>query len=207
MKHFENFDGCTTKRNKLTNNLIMRILIVFSLTMISITSVVANDYEGYYVTNNLDTIKCRIGLSENPFYKGVYLFQRISERVRLIDAEGRKKFRPQEIAGFVLFLPDGDNCKFVSVPTDNRYFYREMASGEITMYFKYMSHPYDRGMITECVLFKNNVPVVLGYMSSRRKQREKINLLLSDKPEVLAKWEAAEFSLDTLQEVIKEYNK
>jgi len=44
-------------------------------------------------------------------------------------------------------------------------------------------------------------------MSTRNSQRKKVSLLLSDNPEVLAKWEKAEFSLETLQEIIKEYNK
>ena len=40
--------------------------------------------------------------------------------------------------------PSGDTCKFVSVQTDNYYFYREMAMGKITMYLKYQTHPYNK---------------------------------------------------------------
>lgn len=207
MRQLENLDSTMENKNQLKNNLIFRILVAFSLITINLSSVVAKECPGYYVTNNLDTIKCKIDISENIFYKGVYNFHRISEGVKLIDAEGVRKFKPQEIASFVVFVPSGDTCKFVSIQTDNRYFYREMAVGKISMYLKYQTHPYDKGMITECVFLKNNETTELGFMSTRRTQREKVNLLLSDNPEVLAKWETAKFSIETLQEIIKEYNK
>ena len=177
------------------------------LIMISITSALAKECPGYYLTNRLDTIKCKISIEENFFYKGEYLFQRISAKVKLVDAEGVKKFSPQEISGFVVYVPSGDTCKFVTVPSDDNYFYREMAAGKISMYLKYMTHPYDGGMMTDCVFIKNNEISKLGTMSTRGHQRKVVSDLVSDKPEVLAKWQAAQFSIETIQSTVKEYNK
>ena len=206
MKQFENLDSTMGARNHLKNKVSMKVLVMLSLILVSI-SVNAEECEGYYVTNNLDTIQCKINISKNIFHKDVYHFHRISERVRLIDAEGTKNFSPQEIASFVVIVPNGDTCKFVSVQTDNRYFYREMAVGKISMFLIYQTHPYDRSMLTDCIFFKNNESTKLGFMNTIRNQRKKVSLLLSDNPEVLAKWETAKFNLDTLQEIIKEYNR
>ena len=207
MKQLKKLDKTMETGNHFKNKVSLRKLMMFSLMLVSVSSVKAKECEGYYVTNNLDTVECKIDISENMFHKGVYHFHRISEGVKLKDAEGVKFFRPQEITSFVVFVPSGDTCKFVSVQTDNNYFYREMAAGKIFMYLKYQTHPYDKGMITECIFFKNNEPTKLGMMSTRKNQRKKVSLLLSDNPEVLAKWEKAKFSIDTLQEIIKEYNK
>ena len=187
-------------------NVNLKILVMFPLLLLNI-SVNAEECEGYYVTNNLDTIKCKIDISKNIFWKDVYHFHWISEGVRLIDAEGVKFFRPQEITSFVVTVPNGVTCKFISVQTDNRYFYREMAVGKISMYLKYQTHSYDGGMLTDCVFFKNGQSTILGFMNTKKNQRKKVNLLLSDNPEVLAKWEKVKFTIDTLQEIIEEYNK
>ncbi len=205
MKQIENSNETVEKRNSLINKLNLRILMVFSLIIISFSSAVAKEYQGYYVTNDLDTIKCTFNITENIFYKGDYNFHMISQRVRLTDAEGKKYFKPQTIACFVIFLPIGE-CKFVSMQTDDYYFYHELATGKISMYLVYHKHPYDGGKITHCVFYKNNELTELGTMTTMRNQRKKVNLLLSDNPEVLAKWEAAEFSYEILQALIKEYN-
>ncbi len=193
--------------NSNTALLNLKIWLTLLLIVTGMALAAAKECPGYYVTNRLDTIKCKINIEENIFWKNEYLFQRISAKVRLVDAEGVKTYRPQEISGFVVYVPSGDTCKFVSVPSDDNYFYREMATGKISMYLKYMTHGYDGGMMTDCVFIKNNEISNLGIMSTRGHQRKVISNLVADKPEVLAKWQEAKFSIETIQSTVKEYNK
>ncbi|MDD6211110.1 MAG: hypothetical protein PUB21_10955 [Bacteroidales bacterium] len=173
MKQLKNSDKTMGTKKHLKNKINLRKIVTLFLVLIGVSYVNAKECEGFYVTNNLDTIKCKINIEENFFHKNVYHFHRISRGVKLKDTEGVKFFRPQEIACFVVFVPSGDTCKFVSVQTDNHYFYHEVAAGKIFMYLKYQTHPYDGGMITECIFFKNDEPIKLRTMDTRKIKEKK----------------------------------
>ena len=182
--------------------------LLFLLLLIS-SSLKAETFSGYYVTNTFDTIHCNISLIKKHI--DFYDFSRVTKNVNLVDSEGIKKFKPQEIICFIIDIPDKGIYKFVSLKEDKKSFFHEIISGKISLYKIYSLHPYDGSLAIIPVAFKENKLVYLNV--ANRKQR--VGNLLKDKSALLEKWKTTTFNawtgswFDTteIEEYIREYNK
>ncbi len=180
---------------------------LFLLLLIS-SSLRAETFLGYYVTNNSDTIHCNINLTrKNVDY---YDFSKVIKSVNLVDCSGNKKFKPHEIICFVINIPDKGVCKFVSIAENKKTFFHEILSGKISLYKTYSTHPFDGSLAIIPVALKDNKLVYLNVAN----KKQKISNLLKDNPVILEKWEATTFNawtdswFDTteIEKYIKEYN-
>ena len=181
--------------------------ILFLLLLIS-SSIRAEEFSGYYITNNLDTINCVFVLQKKHI--DFYDFSSVTKTVLLRDHEGTKKFKPHEIICFLINMPDKEIYKFVSLKEDKKQFFHEIIRGKISLYKTYSRHPYDRSLAIIPVAHKDNKLVYLNV--ANRKQR--VSNLLEDNPIILEKWKEVKsntwtgswFDTTEIEKHIREYN-
>ena len=187
------------EKNNLKPNVMKKVFLL--LVLIS-PYLKAEEFSGYYITNNLDTVNCIININYHNFSK-------VTKKVNLIDNEGKKKFKPNEINSFVINTRYGEPYKFVSLGVDEKNFYHEIINGKISLYIFYPPTLLYGGPEIPVAL-KDNELVFLNAIN--RKQR--VSNLLKDNPVVLEKWEATKFNawtdsnLDTteIEKYFREYN-
>lgn len=181
--------------------------IMFLLLLIS-SSLKAQEFSGYYITNVLDTVQCVFVLQKK--HKDFFDFSMIAKTVILRDLEGAKKFKPHEINCFVINIPEEGIYKFISLKEDEKQFFHEIIYGKISLYKVYSKHPYDGSLAIIPVAHKDNKLIYLNVVN--RKQR--ISNLLIDNPIVSEKWKATKsnawtgswFDTTEIEEFIREYN-
>jgi hypothetical protein len=201
MKTLQNGNG-----NKTTAKYMRAIIFLLLLTS---SSLGAEEFSGYYVTNDSDTVQCVFVLPK--IHTEYYNFSMVTKTVTLAEFKGAKKFKPHEIICFVINIPGEGRYKFVSLEEDRKQFFHEIIKGKISLYKVYSKHPYDGSLAIIPVAIKDNKLVYLNVVN--RKQR--ISNLLKDKPVLSEKWEATKFNswtgswFDTteIEEIIREYNK
>jgi len=181
---------------------------IFFLLLLISSSLKAEEFSGYYVTNDLDTVRCVFVLQKK--HKDFYDFSMVTKTVILRDHEGVKKLKPREIICFAINILNEATYKFVSLKEDKKQFFHEIINGKISLYKIYLRHPYDGSLAIIPIAHKNNELVYLNV--ANRKQR--ISNLLKDNPVVLAKWEATKsnawtsswFDTTEIEKYIEEYN-
>ena len=160
----------------------MKKLLLFYFIIVGLP-VSAQKFQGYYVTNSSDTIECNINLTANIFRKDILNFKDVSKVVRLVDTEGKKKFKPLKIASFVIFNPNGETYKFVSLPEDKTFFFHEIIKGRISLYKAYSTNPYDKSQVNLIYIYKGNSLVPLNILN----RKKRVSSFLEDNHEIAVK--------------------
>lgn len=181
---------------------------IFFLLLIISSSLKAENFSGYYVTNNSDTVSCSFVLQKK--HKDFYDFSSVSNTVTLGDHEGIKKFKPHEITCFVINIPEDGEYKFVSLRENRKLFFHEIINGKISLYKTYSRHAYDGSLAIIPIAHKNNELVYLNVVN----RKKRIANLLKDNSVVLEKWKATEsntltsswFDTSEIEKYIREYN-
>jgi hypothetical protein len=181
---------------------------VFFLLLLVASSLRAETFSGYYVTQTSDTIHCSINLKKKHI--DFYDFSRVTKIVTLVDNEGVKRFSPHEILCFAINIPDKGIYKFVSLEEDRKSFFHEIVNGKISLYKIYSLNSYDGALVIMPVALKDNKLIYLP--AAYRKKR--VSNLLEDNPAILEKWETTTFNawtdpwFDTteIEKYFKEYN-
>ena len=184
---------------------IMKKFVLSLSALFATLAINAKEFEIYYVTPAMDTIACEnITIPSNLFRSSLYHFDYLGEKIRLVDAEGRKRFKPHDILGFTLTdLESGETFKFISMAGEKRLFYHEVVNGKISLYKTYSNHPYDGSMIIDTHLVKDGVLIPLLGLTGRK---AKAATVFEDNPEIAAKWEASKLDYYYLEELVREYN-
>ena len=193
------------KFNRMKNLATILVLTLFSLIS---SSLKAEEFAGYYVTNNLDTVHCVFVLQKK--HGDFYDFSMLTKTVILGDQGGTKKFKPHEIVCFAINIPNEGTYKFVSLKEDKKQFFHEIINGKISLYKTYSRHPYDGSLTILPIAHKDNQLVYLNVVN--RKQR--VSNLLKDNPVILEKWTATKsnawtgswFDTTEIEKYIREYN-
>lgn len=181
---------------------LLFILLLFSC------SAYAQNFPGYYVTLKQDTIKCNFILYKKSYNQ--FDFSIISKKVILLDSEGVKKFKPNEIVCFWINTSETEIFKFVSIKGNKKSFFQEIICGKISLYKSYATHPYDGSLAIIPVAMKDNRLIYLNVIN----KKQRIYELLKDNEHVSEKWKAVEInnwtgsSYDTkeIEIFINEYN-
>jgi hypothetical protein len=155
--------------------------------------------EGFYVTNSLDTVKCKIEL---PTYNGKLDFYAFYGSVK-VDIDGvKKKYKPKKIQSFTVYNIDSVNYKFMSFETE-RYFVNVLVEGGLTLCKVYNPHPYDHSPGFVYALIKNNKIKHLNLFNTHGA----VGKLISDYPGLYKDWAVdKKYSTSDLVEVVKAYN-
>ena len=166
-------------------------------------------FTDYYITNNLDTVKCRIDIDLDLLY--AFQLEDLLYRVTLFDNKGKKKFRPGNINSFVIRTDDGSEYKFVSLEQDKTKFYRAIVEGEISLYYDYK--------IIFSNIFGNSAPFIFDVFVSKdnklvrvnlNSQKDRVRNFFKDNSYVLSRWDymwvVGRVNLLEFADLIKEYN-
>ncbi len=143
---------------------------IFFLLLLISSSLRAETFSGYYVTNNLDTIHCNINLIKK--HVDHYDFSKVTKSVNLVDNEGKRKFKPHEIICFVINIPNKGVYKFVSLVEDKKKKFHEILSGKISLYKTYSTHSYDGSLAIIPVALKDNKLVYLNVANRKQKNQQ-----------------------------------
>lgn len=182
-----------------------KLLFILLLTS---NTLCAQDFSGYYITKNSDTIDCTIHLKRRLFYYND--FAQLIESVTLVDFEREKLFYPGDILCFVLNVTNDKAYRFVSIEGDMKRFYHEIIKGRISLYKTYSYNAYDGSLEITPIIMKGNKQFYLGMMN----MKPRVAKFIGDNPAIMEKWKATEINLWTtnwsdtskLEKIINEYN-
>ena len=177
-----------------------KLSIVFAFISFNIYG---QDFNGYYITNENDTIKC-------GFNVGVNLFdaQTVRNKIKIINADAVElKFKPNEIKSFFIEGTSVGNYKFVSI-ANHKYFYHEIIKGKLSYYKVYLNNSGGAlGALASVsyYLLKDENLVELNPLNLRKGLSKQIE----DYPELYQKWIDSDkyYKLNQFEEVINLYNK
>lgn len=155
----------------------------------------------YYVTNTNDTVKCSIVAFKDFWGKNTdpgAFHGRIT-----VEEEGvRKKFKAHQIKSFTVFDSDELKFKYVSLPEDKKFFVRVLVEGSLSLYHFYSFHPYDKSYSPISVFVKDGNQFRVIPISYKKT----IVKMISDKPEIFAKWEAGAYKKSSFEDITRDYN-
>lgn len=181
--------------------------ILFFLLFVNF--IYGQNLEGYYVTNDNDTIKCKFEFTVKKFEltKDYIKFQMflssLQKKVVVILENGEKlTFKPLEIKVFNIKKADFENYKFVSLKNDTSSFYEEYITGKISVYYLHWS---------------KDAPKRTYYLKGNELKSREINFfnfrnwigeLISDEPELYSRWMDSDkyYQKNEVFDVIKMYN-
>ncbi|HRZ96521.1 MAG TPA: hypothetical protein P5084_03115 [Paludibacter sp.] len=156
----------------------------------------------YYVTNSYDTVKCQI-VALKDFWGKKTDPAAFHGRITVEENGVKKKFKPHEIKSFTVFDSDKLTFKYVSLPEDKKYFVRMVVEGgDLTLYNFYSFHPYDKSYSPISVFVKEGKQ----YRVIPIKYKKTIESMISDKPEIYAKWKGGEYKNSTFEKITLDYN-
>jgi len=165
--------------------------------------------DGYYVTNENDTIKCKFEFIPRKFdeLKDYMLFHKflysIKKKVTVLLENGEKKtFKPTDIKLFNIKKKDFEYYKFVSLKEDTKNFYEEVFTGKISVYYSHWSSdaPKQTYYLKDGSLYSRETN--LGNF------RNWIGKLIEDNPDLYSRWMDSDkyYQKKEVFDVIKIYN-
>lgn len=183
--------------------------IIFSVIfcLVSVTFYGQN-YKGYYITNENDTIKCSFDIPVILFDSEKFDPQTVRNKIKIVTDTGEKfSFKPNQIKSFFIKETKKGDYNFVSIANQN-YFYHEIIKGKLS-YLK---------------VYLNNSGGVLGYYASVRyfiikdgdltelnsmNLKKGLSKQIKDYPELDLKWMDSNnyYKVNQIEEVIELYNK
>jgi len=128
---------------------IVSILLIF----ISIT-ISAKEFDGYYITNEDDTIKCKVEIGVNLFREDLLKYSTVARRVKIFNDKGDKqKFKPNEIKGFCIHKTKTEDLHFKSITIDkSERFVLAHSIGKIQLYESATTHAYDGSEMNSLII-------------------------------------------------------
>lgn len=167
----------------------------------------AQKFDGYYVTNTNDTIKCSFDVEVNIFDSKIFERASVKNKVKILNIEGKKLvFKPNEINSFFIKGTSTGDYKFVGIVNGNN-FYHEIIKGKISYYKLYRQNPggaLGTLIAEEYYLFKDGKLVEISPLNLRKG----LSKQMLDYPELNQKWLDSDkfYKLNQFEEVIKLYN-
>ena len=95
-------------------------LICFVLLSFNLVAQVAQLNDGFYVTNNNDTINCKTKTHRGMIGKGINSFELI-DGVTVIESDVTKRFKPHEIKSFTVYDIKDKKYKYTSYIGEDRF--------------------------------------------------------------------------------------
>ena len=158
------------------------ILICFVLLSFNLVAQVAQLNDGFYVTNNNDTINCKIKTHRGMVGKGINVMELVCG-ISVIQNEVSKSFKAHEIKSFTVYDIKDRKYKFASYRGED-CFVKILEEGHISIGNVYSYNPLSLSFSTITTLMKNEKVYRLSI--SNRKQI--IGELISDYPELQKEW-------------------
>ena len=176
-------------------------LICFVLLSFNLVAQVAQLNDGFYVTNNNDTINCKIKTHRGMIGKGIDFFELIGG-VSVIENGVSKSFKPHEIKSFTVFDIKDKKYKYASYIGED-CFVIILEEGLISIGNVYSYNPLSLSFTTITTLIKNEKV----YRLNMPKRKQFIGELISDCPELQNKWlDGKSYKLNNVDKLIKDYN-
>ncbi len=176
-------------------------LICFVLLSFNLVAQVAQLNDGFYVTNNNDTINCKIQTHRGMVGKGINSFELI-DGVSVIENGVSKRFKPHEIKSFTVYDIKDKKYKYASYIGED-YFVIILEEGRISIGNVYSYNPLSLSFSTITTLIKNEKV----YRLNIPKRKPIIGDLISDYPELQKEWlYGKSYKLRDIDKLIKDYN-
>lgn len=167
----------------------------------------AQKFDGYYIANNNDTIKCSFNVRVNLFDSKIFEKASVKNKIKVLNANGEKLiFKPNEIQSFFIRGTKTGDYKFVSIENKNN-FYHEVIKGKLSYYKLYREN--SGGVLGALVaeglyLSKDKKLIEINPLNLRKGLAKQIE----DYEELHQKWMDSDtyYKLNQFEEVIKLYN-
>ncbi|MBS7230248.1 hypothetical protein KHA90_04355 [Flavobacterium psychroterrae] len=182
--------------------------IIFSLVFCFISTIFySQNYKGYYITNDDDTITCSFDIPVILFDSKKFDPQTVRNKINVITENGEKlKFKPNQIKSFFIKETKNGNYNFVSI-IDQNYFYHEIIRGKLSYYKVYLNN--SGGVLgyyasVKYFIIKDNNLTELNSMNLKKGLSKQIK----DYPELDQKWMDSSnyYKVNQIEEVIELYN-
>lgn len=176
-------------------------LICFVLLSFNLVAQVAQLNDGFYVTNNNDTINCKIKTHRGMVGKGINFFELI-DGVSVVENGVSKRFKPHEIKSFTVYDIKDKKYKYTSYIGED-YFVIILEEGRISIGNVYSYNPMSLNFSTITTLIKDEKV----YRLNIPKRKQIIGELISDYPELQKEWlYGKSYKLSNIDKLIKDYN-
>lgn len=175
-------------------------LICFVLLSFNLVSQVTQLNDGYYVTNNNDTIKCKFKAKRASIGKKIN-FVNLFFDISVIENGINKNFKPHEVKSFTVYDIKDTKYKFGSY-INEILFVNILIEGCLTLGNVYSYHRYDYSYIPITAIIKDG----LVYRISSYNKKKTIEKLISDSPKILKKWTNKEYKSSDIEQLVKDYN-
>jgi hypothetical protein len=185
---------------------LKKVIFVFISLLVNL-NFYGQDYKGYYITKQNDTIKCGFDIFVNIFDSHKFDPQTVRNKIKIIDANGEMlKFKPNEINSFFILQTNSGDYKFVSIANHN-YFYHEIIKGKLSYYKVYLNNSggaLGKLASERLYLYKNENLIEIDPLFLRKGLSKQIE----DYSELHKKWIDSNnyYELNKFEEVIKLYN-
>lgn len=178
----------------------MKQIILFGFMLLAINSY-SQTKNGYYVTNNNDTIKCEFMTSSMLFSDDIDISV-FHGPITVIENGVKKKFKPHEIKSFTVFENENKKHKFGSFSEEKKYFVNILVDGCLTLGNLYSFHPYDHSYYPLSAFIKDGIIYRINLLNSKKI----IEKLISDSPKIHTKWMNKEYKKSGIEQLAKDYN-
>jgi hypothetical protein len=182
------------------------LLFVLIISLITFKSF-SQKFDGYYITNSNDTIKCSFDVETAIFDRTDFERYSVRNRIRILNTEGKKiTFKPNEINSFFIRGTKTGDYKFASIENKNN-FYHEIIKGKLSYYKLHGTNSSGAlgALVTErSFLYKDKNFIEMNPLNLRKGLGKQIE----DYPELYQKWMDSNkyYKLDQFEEVVNLYN-
>ena len=175
--------------------------------MIFCSNVNAQKFDGYYITNSNDTIKCSFDVRVNIFDSKIFEKASVKNKVKVLNVDNKKiVFKPNEIRSFFIKGTKAGDFKFVSIENDNN-FYHEVIKGRLSYYKLYRQNSGGAlgALIAEGIYLSKDQKLIEVNPLNLRKALSK---QIEDYEELYIKWIDSDkyYKLNQFEEVVNLYN-
>lgn len=176
-------------------------LICFVLLSFNLVAQVAQLNDGFYVTNNNDTINCKIKTHRGMIGKGINFFELI-DGVSVIENGVSTRFKPHEIKSFTVYDIKDKKYKYASYIGED-WFVVILEEGQISIGNVYSYNLLSLSFSTITTLIKNEKV----YRLNAPNRKQIIGELISDYPDLQKQWlYEKNYKSSDIDKLIKDYN-
>lgn len=168
-------------------------------------TIYSQNVDGYVVTNENDTIQCKILISKNRSNLHQLDLAQLRRKVTILNKNNEKvTYRPFELIS-INFEKNNEYFKLISIQDDDyKRFFREINSGKIShlvVYEESLSQ-YSRADMGFDYLYKDGTLTDISEVNIRNA----VGVLIKDYPSLHKDWMDKKFKTQHYLEVIKLYN-
>ncbi len=173
--------------------------------MISFSTGLANNkYDGFYISNTGDTVKCKIKVNGLLLKKQALNPLSVTRSLRIELPGGKNQnFKPNEIKAFRITGLENSPVEFRSLEGDNQHFYQVWTEGKIDLYAYYTAHPYDHSPVPNFFSYSDT-----GKMTKILPQNvnQCLGEMIKDDKELYNAWVNKEYQNKGLVSIVQLYN-